>query len=221
MKINVLQCFTCVIAALVWLPINSDSDQEQDGLPKPMSQLSLEDAINIGLQHSPLIKQAELNVALAELDLKSTKWWKSLFLPNLNIGSRYDPIFGDSRIGIALSFDLRSILNERDQSKRAKIKLFDAQIYQNNTKARVIEAVTKSFFDHRLALERVTVYEDKLAQDAKLLELSRVKFETGKIELDELLKLEYLLSEDKLKLLEAKADLQLKELKLRQEMGGN
>jgi len=70
---------------------------------KPKEQLNiqtltLEDAIAYALEHSPKIKQAKITVALAEIDLKQTRWW-NWFVPSLTLHQGYEPALAESRLG--------------------------------------------------------------------------------------------------------------------------
>lgn len=196
----------------------SDSEPKPSHQP-PISNLSLQEAIDSALKHSPLIKQAEITVALAELDLKATHWWRQ-WIPNLNLHHGYDPIVGDNRIGFTMNFDLDRLLGQGSApSKKAQLKLFDRNVYLETVKRQVITAVTRSYFAYLIAKKKVRLIEGQLSRDVKRREILGIQFESGQIQLAPLLQIETVISNDHLGLLEAQANVKLAELQLKSDIG--
>ena len=74
--------FIILIIPLITLNLYAAEQPETKQLN--FQTLTLENAITYALKHSPKIKQAKITVALAELDLKQTKWW-NWFVPSLTL----------------------------------------------------------------------------------------------------------------------------------------
>ena len=185
----------------------------------PLSRLSLQEAIDYALENSPLIKGAKITIALAEVDLKATRWWRQL-IPNVNLHQGYDPVFGDSNIGFTLNFDLdRFLMKAPTQGKKAELKLFDAQVYMDTIKRQVIATVTKSYFDYIIAKQKVTLLSEQLSRDVKLREIIQIKFESGQTELGNLFQIDTVTSNHRLDLLRAQVQVKLAALKLKSDTG--
>ena len=192
--------------------------------PKPKGQLNLQtltldQAITHALEHSPKIKQAQITIALAELDLKQTKWW-NWFVPSLTLHQGYNPALAESNMGIGISFDLNKILGRgHREGKQAGLKLFDAEIYLGNVKQAVIASVTKSYYDYVIAKKNIEILEEQLANAVKLQEILKLKFESGQAQITQLLATSESIATTKLTLLKAQAEVKLTELRLKQEIG--
>jgi len=184
-----------------------------------LETLTLDQAISYALEHSPAIKEAEITVALSELDLKQTKWW-NWFIPNLTLHQGYNPVFQESKLGMGLSFDLNKILGGGfKESKRARLKLFNSEIYLKTIKDKVIADVTKSYYDYLIAKKNIEILEEQLENSVKLQEILKIKFESASATINQLLSVNESISVNKLELLKAQAEVKLTELKLKQEIG--
>ena len=181
--------------------------------------LTLDNAVTHALEHSLKIKQAKVTVALAEIDLKQTRFW-NWFMPSLSLHQGYDPALAQSRLGLGIHFDINKILGGgHREGKQAKLKLFDAEIYLKNVKQAVIATVTKSYYDFVIAKRNIEILEEKLQNSVKLQEILRLKFEGASATINELLSVNNAISKTKLELLNAEAEVKLMELKLKQEIG--
>jgi hypothetical protein len=123
-------------------PVANAQTAEAPQEPETLSfeTLTLSQAVAFALQHAPQIQEAELTVALAELDLKRTQFWRRL-VPNLTLHHGYNPVVGESRVGIGLSLDLNQIWEEASRAKAAKLKWFNSEIYRKTVKNQVIADV--------------------------------------------------------------------------------
>ena len=181
--------------------------------------LTLENTISYALEHSPKIKQAQITVALAELDLKSTRFW-NWFVPRLTLHQGYNPALAESRLGIGISFDINKILGGGyRESKQAGLKLFNAEIYLTNIKQAVITEVTKSYYDYVIAKKNIQILEEQLQNSIKLQEILKLKFESGQAQISQLLNVSESIATTKLALLKTQAEVKLTELRLTQEIG--
>lgn len=196
--------------------------QAQESEKKPVldfERLTLEGAITYALKHSPKIKQAQITVALAGIDLKQTRFW-NWFVPSLTLHQGYNPALAESRLGVGVSLDLNKILGGGyREGKRASLKLFDAEIYLTNTNQAVIVSVTKSYFDYVISKRNVEITEEQLQNSVKLQEILKLKFESASATINQLLSVNDAISKIKLEILRAKAEVKLTELKLKQEIG--
>jgi outer membrane protein TolC len=197
---------------------NTDlSARAQAGLD--LENLTLDDAIAYALLHSPTIKEAEITVALAEIDLKQTKWF-NWFVPSLTLHQGYNPALAESRMGLGINLDLNQILGGGlNQGKKAKLKLFDAEIYLTRVKQTVIAAVTKSYYDYVIATKTLTILHEQLENSVKLNEILKLKFESGQVPINQLLSVGESISQTKLSVLKSEAEINLTQLKLKQDIG--
>jgi len=180
--------------------------------------LTLEGAIAFALLHAPAIQEASLTVALAELDLKRTQLWKRL-IPSFTLHQGYNPIVGESRLGIGLSLDFNRIWEEDNQAKGAKLKWLNTQRYRKTVQNRVILLVTQSYYDWVTAQKQVELLEDQLSTQLKLQELQKLQFESGQAQLNSVLNTLFATATTQLALLKAQASVKLQELKLKSEIG--
>ena len=195
------------------------AEQQEPKQQLDMQTLTLEDAITYALEHSSTIKQAKITVALAELDLKQTRFW-NWFVPSLTLHQGYAPALAESRLGIGISFDLNKILGGGyRQGKQAGLKLFDSEIYLTNTKQSVIASVTRSYYNFVIAKKNIEILEEQLENSVKLQEILKLKFESGQAQISQLLSIAESIASAKLALLGAQAEVKLTELQLRQEIG--
>ena len=195
------------------------AEQQEPKQQLDMQTLTLEDAITYALEHSSTIKQAQITVALAELDLKKTRFW-NWFVPSLTLHQGYAPALAESRLGIGISFDLNKILGGGyRQGKQAGLKLFDSEIYLTNTKQSVIASVTRSYYNFVIAKKNIEILEEQLENSVKLQEILKLKFESGQAQISQLLSIAESIASAKLALLGAQAEVKLTELQLRQEIG--
>jgi outer membrane protein TolC len=185
---------------------------------RSVSSLNLQEAIDYALVHSILIRQAKITVALAELDLKDSSGFKK-FLPNLNLHHGYNPVSGENRIGFTMSFDIDKLLKGSSQPKRSKLKLFDANVYYESINRQVITTVTKSYFDMIIAQERVKLLEEQLNRDIKIRMITQIKFESGLVELGDLFRIGTVISNHRLDLLQAQAQVKIAELQFADDIG--
>ena len=207
-----------ITLVLLMLPLNLQADKPS-APPIDLETLTLDQAISYALKHSPEIKQAQLTVAIAQLDLKQTelKYW---LIPDLTLHT-YRPGASDlePRFGVTVNFDLKKLLTNTYRYKQNQLKLFDAQIYLTNVKNKVIASVTQNYFDMIIAKKKVEILQDQLQNNVKLQELLRIKFESGQIQIKQLLDVIENTANLRLELLKAQADLKLKELHLKQVIG--
>jgi len=207
----------CIFFLIITLNIQAQEPEQKQGLD--FEKLTLDQAITYALEHSPKIKEAQITVALAELDLKQTKWW-NWFVPNLTLHQGYNPVLAENRMGVGISFDINKILGGGyNQSKQARLKLFDAEIYLSTIKNQVIADVTKSYYDFLIAKKNIEILEEQLQNNIKLQEILKLKFESGQAQITQLLSLSDAISKNKQQLLKAQAEVFLTELKLKQEVG--
>ena len=180
--------------------------------------LTLEGAIAFALGHAPAIAQAELTVALAELSLKTTQLWRRL-IPSFTFHHGYNPIVGESRLGIGLSLDFNRIWEEDDKAKVAKLKWLNTQRYRKTVQNRVILQVTQSYYDWIAAHKQVELMEDQLSTQLKLQALQKLQFESGQAQLSAVLNTLDATATTQLALIKAQASVQLQVLKLKSEIG--
>ncbi len=98
-----------ILIFLITLNLYAADEKQETKQQLEIQTLTLDNAITYALEHSPKIKQAQITVALAELDLKQTKWW-NWFVPSLTLHQGYDPALAESRLGVGISFDINKIL---------------------------------------------------------------------------------------------------------------
>ena len=220
--------FTLVLILLLTVNLHAAEQQQKPGgsddIPAEqaafdLEHLTLDDAITSALEHSPKIKEAEITVALAEIDLKQTRWF-NWFVPSLSLHQGYNPALAESAMGLGVNFDLNQILGGGlRQSKQAKLHLFDAEIYLTNVKGTVIAAVTKSYYDYLISQENLNILREQLENSVKLQELLKLRFESGQATINQLLSLSESIATTKVAILKAQAEVKLTELKLKQEIG--
>ena len=207
------------IFLIIFLNFNVYALESEQQPELDFETLTLDQALSFALEHSPKIKEARITVALAELDLKQTKWW-NWFVPSLTLHQGYNPALAESRMGIGLSFDINKILGGGySESKQARLKLFDSKIYLTNIKQTVIASVTKSYYDYLIAQKNIQLLEEQLQNTVKLKEILKLKFESGQAQITQLLSISDAIAQNKLDLLKAQAELKLTELRLKQEIG--
>jgi outer membrane protein TolC len=181
--------------------------------------LTLSDAIAYALENSSKIKEAKITSALAELDLNQTKWF-NWFVPSLTLHQGYNPALAESTMGIGINFDLNKILGGGlGERKKARLKLFDAEIYLTNIKQVVIASVTQSYYDFIIAKKNIELLDEQLQNSVKLMEILKIKFESGQAQINQLLNTSESIAKNRLALLKAQAEVKLTELKLKQEIG--
>ena len=180
--------------------------------------LTLDQVIDYALKHAPEIKQAQFTVALVELDLKQTDFWKQL-VPNITVHRGYNPAIGESSVGVGLSLDLNKMLDQPNTAKRARIKHFNAEIYLKTVKNKVVLAVTKAFYDFIAAKTYVEILEEQLQTQLKLQEIQKIQFESGHAPLNQILGNLQTIATTQLALFRAKADVKLQELQFKQTIG--
>jgi len=206
----------CIFFLILTLNLQAQEPEKKPEID--FENLTLEQAVTYALEHSPKIKEAKITVALAELDLKHTKWW-NWFVPSLTLHQGYNPALAESRMGVGISFDLNKILGGGyREGKQANLKLFDAEIYLINIKQSVIASVTKSYYDFLIARKKLEILEEQLQNSVKLREILKLKFESGQAQITQLLSISDAIAKNKLDLLKAQAEVKLTELKLKQEM---
>jgi len=216
---SILIIILIVLTTLNTLNLYAADEEQETKQQLDMQRLTLENAITYALEHSPKIKQAKITVALAELDLKQTRFW-NWFVPSLSLHQGYAPALAESRLGVGISFDLNRILGGGyGQRKQARLKLFDAEIYLANIKQAVIASVTKSYYDFVIAKKNIEFLEEQLENSVKLQEILKLKFEGGSTTINQLLSVNEAMAKNRLELLRGKADVKLAELKLKQEIG--
>ena len=202
------------------IPFNGTDKSPKEQLTLDFETLTLEQALTFALQHAPAIAEAQITVALAELDLKRTRFWRRL-VPSLNINHGYNPAVRDSRIGVGLSLDLNRIWEEGNNAKATKLRWFNTEIYQNTVRSQVIIAVTRSYYDFVAAKKQVELLEDQLSTQLKLSALQKIRFEAGTAQLNPLLSMIQSVANTRLALLKAQADVKIQELRLKGEIGYN
>ena len=213
--------FTTILIFLIPLFVHASDKQPEPKQQLDIQMITLEDAVNYALKHSPQIRQAQITVALAELDLKKTRFW-NWFVPNLTLHQGYDPALAQSRLGLGISFDINKILGGgRREGKQARLKLFDSEIYLKNVKQAVIASVTKSYYDAVIAKKNVEILEEQLENSLKLQHILKIKFESASATINQLLSVNETISRNRLELLKAKAEVKLTELNLKQQIGCN
>ena len=204
---------------MIFLAFNVYAQTPEQNSELDFETLTLEDAIAHALEHSPKIKQAQITVALAELDLKQTKWW-NWFVPSLTLHQGYNPALAESRLGIGISFDLNKILGGgHRQGKQAKLKFFDSEIYLTNTKQSVVVSVTRTYYDFVIAKKNIEILEEQLENSVKLQEIVKLQFESASATIAQLLSVNEAIAKNRLELLRAKSTVKLAELRLKQEVG--
>ncbi|MBI1924640.1 TolC family protein [Candidatus Poribacteria bacterium] len=201
---------------LSWVQYTVEAQTE----PPPLNfeTLTLDQAIAFALKHAPLIQEASLTVALAELDLKRTQLWRR-FIPSLTVHQGYNPIVGESRLGIGLSLDFNRIWEEDDKAKGAKLKWLNTEMYRKTVQNRVILQVTQSYYDWVTAQKQVELLEDQLSTQLKLQALQKLQFESGQAQLTSVLNTLDATATTQLALLKAQASVKLQELTLQSDIG--
>ena len=216
---SILIIILIVLTTLNTLNLYAADEARETNQQIDIQTLTLDQAIAYALEHSPQIKQAQITVALAELDLKSTRFW-NWFVPSLTLHQGYNPALAESRLGIGINFDLNKILGGGyREGKQAGLKLFNAEIYLTNIKQAVITEVTKSYYDYVIAKKNIQILEEQLQNSIKLQEILKLKFESGQAQISQLLSTSESIATTKLALLKAQAEVKLTELRLKQEIG--
>jgi outer membrane protein TolC len=200
------------------IPSNGTAEAPKEPETLYFDTLTLDQAIAFALTHAAAIQEAELTVALAELDLKRTQFWRRL-VPSLTLHHGYNPVVGESRIGIGLSLDFNQIWEETDRAKAAKLKWFNSSVYRKTVKNQVILSVTQSYYDFVAAKKQVELLEEQLSTDLKLQEIQKIQFESGQAQLAPLLNMLQTVATTQLTLMKAQAEVKLKELKIKSEIG--
>jgi len=215
-----MQSIIATITLIALIPLNLyAAEQPETKQQLNIQTLTLEGAITFALEHSPKIKGAQITVALAELDLKQTRFW-NWFVPSLTLHQGYDPALAESRLGIGISFDINKILGGgHKQGKQAKLKLFNSEIYLTNIKQVVIASVTQRYYDYIIAQKNIQILEEQLQNSVKLQEILKLKFESAQAQISQLLSAAESIATTKLALLKAQAEVKLTFLKLKQEIG--
>jgi outer membrane protein TolC len=123
-------------------------------------------------------------------------------------------------MGLGINLDLNQILGGGlNQGKKAKLKLFDAEIYLTRVKQTVIAAVTQSFYDYVIATKNLTILREQLENSVKLNEILKLQFESGQVPINQLLSVGESISQTKLSVLKSEAEINLTQLKLKQDIG--
>lgn len=212
------QLFTAILIAFLWsMGISFAGDDPKTGLMA--DGLTLDQAIANAVEHSPKIKEARANIALAELDVKAAVWWRRL-IPRLTVAEGYDFLSLQKRAQVALSLDLSKLLGEGSREERqAEIKLFNAQLYLGSIERQAGREAAQAFFEWASARDAVPVKEEILENNLKLQQILKIKFEHGSIEIDRLLSVGEAISAARLEVLKANQNVRLAEMKLVEAMG--
>ena len=216
-----LTTITFILLLLSWVQYTVEAQTGEAQTEPPalnFETLTLDQAIAFALQHAPAIQEASLTVALAELDLKRTQLWRRL-IPSLTVHQGYNPIVGESRLGIGVSLDFNRIWEEDDQAKRAKLKWLNTEMYRKTVQNRVILSVTQSYYDWVTAQKQVELLEDQLSTQLKLQALQKLQFESGGAQLSAVLNTLDATATTQLALIKAQRAVKLQELTLKNEIG--
>ena len=181
--------------------------------------LTLDEAVETALEHSPKIGEAREKIALAELDVKAAVWWRWL-IPNLTVAEGYDFMSQQERAHVAMTLDLSKLLGEGSrEEKQAEIKLFNSNLYYEAVRRLTAREAAQAFFEFAASRQAVPVKEEVLENSLKLLAVLKIKFEHGSIELDRMLAIEETISAARLEVLIARQNARLAEMKLIEAMG--
>ena len=212
------QLLTSVLIAFLWsVSMALAVDDSTNGLIA--EGLTLNEAIAAALEHSPKIKEARANIALAELDVKAAVWWRRL-IPHLAVTEGYDFLSQQERAHVAMTLDLSKLLGEGSREERqAGIRLFNTNLYLETVRRQTVREAAQAFFELTAARNTVPVKEEVLENNLKLQQILKIKFEHGSIELDRLLAIEEAISAARLEVLRARQLARLAEMKLIEAMG--
>ena len=216
-----LTTITFILLLLSWVQYTVEAQTGEAQTEPPalnFETFTLDQAIAFALTHAPAIQEASLTVALAELDLKRTQLWRR-FIPSLTVHQGYNPIVGESRLGIGLSLDFNRIWEEDNQAKGAKLKWLNTEMYRKTVQNRVILLVTQSYYDWVTAQKQVELLLDQLSTQFKLQALQKLQFESGQVQLNSVLNTLDATATTQLALIKAQASVKLLELKLKSDIG--
>jgi outer membrane protein TolC len=181
--------------------------------------LPLDEAIALALEHAPKLHDARVNVALAHLDVRATRWWTWL-VPTVTAHQGYDFLSNQERAAVAFSLDLSKFLGKgAREAEQAQLGLAQAERALEVVRAEVVTEVTRAVFQLTSARAAIEVREDAVVHAVKLQALETIRFEHGTGDLAPLLRAREALARARLELLTARHEARLAELALLRAIG--
>lgn len=215
-KTQLLAAFLALFLCNVGLAGAMEGSKPKESIPEG---LTLDQAVATALEHSPKIREAREKIALAELDVKATVWWRWL-IPNLTVAEGYDFLNQQERAHVAMTLDLSKLLGEGSREERqAEIKLFNSNLHLETVRRQTAREAAQAFFEYAAARQEVPVREEVLENSLKLREVLKIKFDHGSVELDKMLAIEETISAARLEVLKAQQNARLAEMKLIEAIG--
>ena len=187
--------------------------------PTDPAALTLDAALALAREHAPALQEARARVALAQLDVRATRWWTWL-LPSISASQGYDFLAGQERASVALSLDLSKLLGQgAREAARADLGLAQAERAVGVAEAAVVEAVTRAHFQLAAARATVQVRAEAVADAVKLDALEALRFIHGTGDLAPRLRARDALARARLDLLTAEQEVALAALALSRAIG--
>jgi outer membrane protein len=213
------QAHTGRILAAVALTFALAAPCAADELRVDAATLTLDEAIALALEHAPKLQEARAKVALAQLDVRATRWWTWL-IPTVTAHQGFDFLSAQERAAVALSLDLSKFTGKgaRD-AEQARLGLAQAQRAVEVARAEVVTEVTRAVFQLASARAAIEVREEAVAHAVKLQALEAIRFEHGTGDLAPLLRAREALARARLELLTARHEARLAELGLLRAIG--
>jgi outer membrane protein len=194
-------------------------------------ELTLEEAIELGLSNNASVKSARLAVEAAEAGVSSAK---ALNYPDLSVGAVYTHVFEDQKSfttglyqsssdPISLSADLSQNITTfgkaRNSIRLARESVASSVLDYEEERRSLIVNIKRAFYQYLLAREILSVQQESLAYKEDALSLARERYESGLVPDYEVLQAESDLESFKPELIDAQNQVTFAELAVRDILG--
>jgi outer membrane protein len=186
--------FSLLIISFLAVPISLLAQARQDTLP---ANLSLSQCIDYALHNQPAVRQAGIDEAINEKDIRISL---SSWLPQINSGNSATHYFKGSPAaalggGSSTSSEIKNtsvvglqatqVIYNNDVLLASKASKFSRQYYKDNTAASqidVVSNVSKAFYDVLLSQRQLDIIKEDIVRLQRSLKDAKARYDAGVVD---------------------------------------
>ncbi len=200
------------------LPPKIEETEKKAEMPVDIDIISVNDAVNIALENSLTLREAEDEIKRTKNKIGEETVWNWL-RPNVSLRSGWDKERSEPDVSVGASVDLRDIMGagkRRVATLHLDLKLAEAK--RDKIKNSIFTVVKRLFSDYQLAKEKVKIMEEMAAQSDELKGILEKGIKEGKVKTDTILVINFTLNQNRMNLIAAKQDMLRAQMQLMEAM---
>ncbi len=200
------------------LPPKIEETEKKAELPIDIDSLSVKEAINIAIENSYILKEAEDEIKRIRNKIGEETVWNWL-RPNVSLRGGWNAEENEPEVSVGGSVDLRDILGagkKRIANLKLDLKLAESKVVKIRNS--IATAVKRTYLDYQLAKEKVKLMEEMAAQSDELKGILEKGIKEGKVKTDTVLVINFTLNQNRMNLIVAKQDMLRAQMQLMEAM---